>query len=94
MSTHEEDLQRVFYINPDIRRFYNAKGIGDYAKIKSRALKCGADDAGEKRRGSFTKRLRSWSRGDKIALSIALTGLVALAATIVTLLIVAGLLVI
>ncbi len=94
MSTREEDLQQILYINPDIKRFSNVNDIADYTKIKSRRRESQASEAGRRHRGNLIKRLRSWSRSDKIALSIAVIGLIALAATIVTLLVVAGLVVI
>ncbi len=89
MSTRDEfDL----YVNSKIRKFENVKNMGDYLKVVSRD-KRGIRGAGLSRRSNIIKRLRPWSRGDKLSLAIAIIGALALAATVLTLLVVAGMLI-
>jgi hypothetical protein len=89
MSTRDEfDL----YVSPKIRRLKNVKNMNDYLKVVSR-------DPREirvvvpLRRPNLIKRLRSWSRSDKLSLTIAIIGVLALAATVLALLVTAGMLI-
>jgi hypothetical protein len=86
MSTHDEF---VLYVNPEIKKFKNVRNMSDYLKVVSRDQR-GIRDVDRPRRSNIIKRLRSWSRSDKLALAILIIGALALAATFLALLITAG----
>jgi len=86
MSTHDEfDL----YVSPDIKKFKNVRTMSDYLKVVSRDQR-GIRGVGRPRGPNILKRLRSWSRNDKLSLAILIIGALALVATVLALLITAG----
>lgn len=88
--THEESREEILYITSNIKQFQEVKDIGDYIKNVTHARQSTIAAPGSGRRAGIRLWPRSWSRGDKIALSIAVTGAIALALTILTLLITVG----
>ncbi len=90
MSTHDEiDGQRL-YVNPEIKKFKNVRTVSDYLKAVSRDRRWKAEGAGGPRRPNIFRRRRPWSRSEKLNLAILITGVLALAATVLALMITAG----
>jgi len=92
MSTHDEANRQILYVSPEIKRFKNVKTISDYLKV-SRDKRSSTKGAGNPRRPNIIRRLRAWSRSDKLALAILIIGALAFAATVLALLITAGILI-
>lgn len=90
MSMDEESGEQDLYITSNVKQFQEIEDLGDYIKTVSRTRQSiiAATDTGHRAGIIFWP--RSWPRADKIALSIAVTGAIALAATILTLLITVG----
>jgi hypothetical protein len=85
MTTHEEVNLRV---NPEIKKFTNVRTKSDYLKTVSRGRGPSASGAGSPHQAGIIRR-RSWSRSEKLNLGILITGILALAAAILALLITA-----
>ncbi len=90
MSTHDEIERQRLYVNPEIKKFKNVRTVSDYLKAVSRDQRWKAGRAGGPRRRNIFRRPRPWSRSDKLNLAILITGVLALAATVLALMITAG----
>jgi hypothetical protein len=90
MSSHDEIDRQRLYVNPEIKNLKNVKTVSDYLKAVSRDQRWKAKGTGSPRRPNVFRRRRPWSRADKLNLAILITGVLALAATVLALMITAG----
>lgn len=94
MTTNDDALDgQCLYITSKIKRFYDVRNIGDYLKVAANIRKSGPAGTSQDAMEGIIRRFRSWSRSEKLALAIALTGFIALVVTVLTLLITAGMLI-
>lgn len=90
MSTHDEIDRQRLYISPEIKKFKNVRTVGDYLKAVSHDQRWKARGAGSPRQQNIFRRRRPWSRSDKLNLAILITGVLAFGATVLALMITAG----
>ncbi len=90
MSTHDGIHGQSLYVTSEIEKFKNVRNMGDYLKTRSHGRKWRTGNTG---RPNIITRLRSWSRSDRLALAILVIGVIALAVTVLGLLVAAGLLI-
>ena len=90
MSPHDEIDQQCLYVNPDVKKFKNVKTVSDYLKAVSRDQRWKARSTGNQGRPNIFRRRRPWTRSEKLNLAILITGVLALAATVLALMITAG----
>jgi hypothetical protein len=92
MSTPDESRTQNLYITSNIKRFQEVESLTDYTKIASRDRRSAIDDTDRGRQISISRWLHSWSRSDRLALTIAVATVVVLIVTILALLVAIGLL--
>ena len=90
MSTHDEIDRRCLYVNPEVKKFKNVETVRGYLKEVSRDRRWKARGVGNPHRPNIFRRRRPWSRSEKLNLAILITGVLALAATVLALMITAG----
>ena len=90
MSTHDEIDRQRLYVNPEIKKYKNVRTVSDYLKAVSHDQRWKARSAGGPRQPNIFRRRRPWSRSEKLNLAILITGVLALAATVLALTITTG----
>lgn len=90
MTTNDAFGEQRLYVTSKIKRFSGVRNIADYLKVVARLRKSEILYAGRRSTKNFIHQLRTWSRSDRLALTIVLLTLIGLVVTILALLVVAG----